>query len=64
MEAVIVAVVAAIPATLASLAAWRNARQANHQTNGMLHEPLNRIETKLDDLSEWQAQHISRWHLN
>lgn len=64
MEAVIVAVVAAIPATVASMAAWRNAKQANHQTNGQLHEPLKRIETKLDDLSTWQAEHITRWHLN
>ena len=64
MEAILVAVVAAVPATLASLAAWRNARQANHQTNGMLHEPLSRIESKLDDLAEWQAQHIGRWHRN
>lgn len=62
MEAVLVAVVAAVPATLASLAAWRNAKQANHQTNGMLHEPLERIEAKIDDLADWQAKHVARWH--
>lgn len=64
MEAVIVAVVAAIPATIASFASWRSAKQASHQTNGMLHEPLARIEQKLDDLSEWQGDHIRRWHNN
>jgi hypothetical protein len=64
MEAIIVATVAAIPATIASLAAWRNARAANHQTNGQLQEPLNRIEAKIDDLAEWQAQHVTRWHSN
>lgn len=64
MEAIIVATVAAIPATIASLAAWRNARAANHQTNGQLHGPLQRIEAKIDDLAEWQAQHVNRWHQN
>ncbi len=64
MEAIVVAVVAAIPATVAAFAAWRSSRVAVHQTNGMLHEPLGRIETKLDDMSAWQAEHITRWHLN
>lgn len=64
MEQILVALVAAVPATLASMAAWRNAKAANHQTNGKLQEPLQRIETKLDDLSAWQSEHITRWHLN
>lgn len=64
MDAILVAVVAAVPATIASLASWRNAKAANHQTNGLLQEPLKRIEDKLDDLSAWQADHIGRWHQN
>lgn len=58
MEAIIVAVVAAIPATVAAL----NARAAKQQTNGQLHNKLDRMETKIDDLSAWQADHIRRWH--
>lgn len=49
MENVIVAVVAAVPATIASIAAWRNAKQANHQTNGLLQEPVQEIRTAVLD---------------
>lgn len=59
-----IAIVAAIPATIASLASWRNAKAANHQTNGLLQEPLKRIEEKLDDLAAWQSDHLNRWHKN
>lgn len=64
MEAIIVAVVAAIPATVASVASWKHAKAAAHQTNGQLHEPLKRIETKIDDVTSWQSDHVTRWHLN
>lgn len=63
-ETLAIAVVAIIPTTIASLAAWRSARKASHQTNGMLHEPLQRIEEKIDDLAKWQASHLDRWHTN
>ena len=59
MEAIIVAVVAAIPATLAATAAWRNAKQAAHQTNGMLHEPLARMEGALNTITALIVDHIS-----
>lgn len=61
MDAV-VAGIAAVAPTIAALAAWHNAKAAKNQTNGMLHNKLDRMETKLDDLSDWQADHISRWH--
>lgn len=63
-ETIAVAIVAIVPTTIASLAAWRSARQASHQTNGLLHEPLKRIEDKIDDLAAWQGSHVSRWHQN
>jgi hypothetical protein len=56
---VIVACVAAIPATLAALGAWRNAKQAVHQTNGMLHEPLGRMEENLTTISKLLVSHIT-----
>ncbi len=49
MESLLVAVVAAVPATLASMAAWRQAKQASHQTNGLLQEPLQEIRTTVLD---------------
>lgn len=58
------AIVTAFGTLIASLASWRNARAAKNQTNGQLHEPLNRIETKVDDLAKWQAMHLDRWHNN
>lgn len=57
-----IAIITVVPTTIASLAAWRSARGAQRQTNGALHEPLSRIEHKIDDLMEWQHDHISRWH--
>lgn len=63
-ETIAVAIVAIVPTTIASLAAWRSAKQASHQTNGLLHEPLKRIEEKIDDLAAWQSDHLGRWHIN
>lgn len=61
-QSLAIAIITVVPTTIASLAAWRSARGAQRQTNGALHEPLNRIESKLDDLAKWQEQHINRWH--
>jgi hypothetical protein len=59
MEAIIVAAVAAIPATIAATAAWRNARQAAFQTNGMLHTPLARMEETLNSLTRLLVDHVT-----
>lgn len=61
-QSLAVAIIAIVPTTIASIAAWRNARIAKHQTNGALSEPLSRIEEKLDDLGRWQSDHVGRWH--
>lgn len=61
-QSLAVAIVTVVPATIASLAAWRSAKGAQRNTNGQLHEPLKRIELKLDDLTEWQRDHVARWH--
>lgn len=63
-QSIAIAVVTIVPTTIASLAAWRSAKGAQRQTNGMLHEPLQRIEEKLDDLAAWQRDHVGRWHQN
>lgn len=62
MEAIIVAVVAAVPATVAATAAWRSSRQAAHQTNGMLHEPLARMEGTLDIITKLVLNHMDDGH--
>jgi hypothetical protein len=49
MEAILVSLVAAVPATIAATAAWRNAKSAKAQTNGMLHEPLEQIRVAVLD---------------
>jgi hypothetical protein len=46
-----------VPPTIAALAAWRASKRAVHQTNGMLQDPLARIEAKLEDLLDWQVRH-------
>lgn len=63
-QSIAITIITVVPATIASLAAWRSARGAQRQTNGQLHEPLQRIEQKIDDLSAWQADHLGRWHQN
>jgi len=49
MEAVIVAAVAALPATIVAIAGLRKSAQAAHQTNGLLQEPLQEIRTAVLD---------------
>ena len=49
MESIAVAAVAALAPTIAAVAAWRRSREAAHQTNGLLHEPLNEIRTAVLD---------------
>lgn len=49
METVIASLVAAVPATIASVAAWRHAKVARIQTNSALHDPLDRIEAVVLD---------------
>lgn len=62
METTLATLITVVPPTLMAALAWRNARSAKNQTNGQLHEPLSRIEAKIDDLAMWQESHIGRWH--
>lgn len=48
-----------IVAGIGSLAAWRNAKQAAHQTNGMLHTPLARMEDTLNSLTRLIVDHVT-----
>jgi hypothetical protein len=67
MDAVIVAVVAAVPPTLAALAAWRKGESVHASvgyTNGegSIQSQLARLNAKVEDVASWQADHLSRWH--
>lgn len=46
-----------VPPTIAALAAWRASKKAVHQTNGMLHDLLARIESRLEGLFDWKVRH-------
>lgn len=55
-----IALVAAVPPTIAALAAWRGAAVAVQQTNGHVAGPLARIEATLANAVEWQVEHDRR----
>jgi uncharacterized protein YukE len=61
-QAILITAMIAAPPFVAALASWRSANKAVNQTNGQLHDKLDRMENKIDDLSEWQGDHIHRWH--
>lgn len=56
MEIIIASTIAAIPATLAALAAWRSVKP-NH--SGSLHQKLDRLETKFDNIENRFDSHMS-----
>jgi X-X-X-Leu-X-X-Gly heptad repeat protein len=67
MEGVAIAVVAAVPPTLAALAAWRkgasvHASVGNTNGAGSLQDQVKRLNAKVDDLADWQGDHLTRWH--
>jgi hypothetical protein len=68
METIIVAVIAAVPTTVASLAAWRNTRSNGR---GPLHVMLADVQDRqarqdlhLRDLLRWQVDHLSDHNRN
>lgn len=64
MEAVFVAAIAAVPATIASMAAWRQASQANKKiANGDVPKGVKEesMVKMLLDIREWCRSH-DEWH--
>lgn len=49
--------IAAIPPTLAALAAWRAAAVTKRQTNGALHEPLSEIKADVAEIRLGLIEH-------
>lgn len=56
-EAIIVAVIAAIPATIAAISSRRAEKQMRPNGGSSLKDSLNRIEAKIDRHLEWHAEH-------
>lgn len=49
--------IAAVPPTIAALAAWRAAAITKRQTNGALHEPLGEIRADVAEIRLGLAEH-------
>lgn len=57
---IIIAVIAALPPTVAAFAAWRHVRPQNGRGN--LNCQLGRLESKMDALMAWAEEHQRRGH--
>lgn len=53
-EPIIVAIIAAVPSTIAATAAWANARKTNQQIQG---NGKGSLVSMVEDLLEWQVGH-------